>query len=95
MGYPPRSFDFGTTGKRRSNSSCPSINDLFGVSQARLPAQSLRYAKKITTDICLIFRGLFFSHALILEKIAILGQPPMKLRVHAKISLHFRRSDLG
>ena len=27
--------------------SCPSINGLFGVSQARLPAQYLRYAEKM------------------------------------------------
>ena len=47
--------------------SCPSINGLFGVSQARLPAQSLRYAKKIILGISNRCLWLFFSHALILN----------------------------
>jgi len=35
-------------------SSCPSINEDFW--------SRSRHAKKITTGICLIFRGLFFEH---------------------------------
>ena len=46
----------------------PSINGLFGVSQASLPAQSLRYAKKIILGISDICLWLFFSQALILNK---------------------------
>ena len=59
---------------------CPSINGLFGVSWARLPAQSLRYAQRIIlggkraceTPISNIYLRLFFSHALILNK-----KPPL------------------
>ena len=62
------------------------MNGLFGVSQARLPAQYLRYAQKIIlggkraceTTISTICCGNFFSY-----------------RVRAKTSLQNWRSDLG
>ncbi len=43
-------------------SQCPSINEDFC---SRSPAEKngiKRHVKKITTGICLIFRGLFFKH---------------------------------
>jgi len=52
---------------------CLSLNGLF--------AQPLRYAKKIILGISDRCLWLFFSQALILEKIAILGQP------HRKVSM--------
>ena len=40
--------------KNQSTNSCPSIDEDF--------CSRLRHAKKITTGICIISRGLFFEH---------------------------------
>ncbi|MCJ7538613.1 MAG: hypothetical protein MUO88_03010, partial [Desulfobacterales bacterium] len=40
--------------QQRFINKCPSINEDF--------CSRLRHAKKITTGICIIFRGLFFEH---------------------------------